>query len=69
MSQTLSTEQRIEAREIARSEIASLCGLVMRRVQDLDSLGDEVLATHLAGIFGEALRDFGGTPDEPGEAT
>jgi hypothetical protein len=54
------------AREIAREEIASLCGLVMRRVQDMDSLGDYAENQMLASIFGEALRDFGATTDEPG---
>ena len=55
------------AREIAREEIASLCGLVLRRVQEARiEHSDEHALEELAGIFGEALRDFGGTKAEPG---
>ena len=49
----------IEARKIAREEIASLCGLVLRRMQDDPS---EPLAQKMAGAFAEALNDF--TSDE-----
>ncbi len=57
------------ARQIAREEIASLCGLVLRRLQDIMTDGNvKVFASEIASIFGEALHDFGGTPDEPGEA-
>ena len=75
MSLTLSTEQRSEVREIARAEVASLCGLVLRRLQDHDSptrsfernaATDELQST-LNAIFGEALADFSGEDDEPGE--
>jgi hypothetical protein len=56
------------AREIAREEIASLCGLVLRRLQEIDD--DEHFRSFkqpMAVIFGEALNDFGKTVDEPGE--
>lgn len=54
---------RALAREEARSEIASLCGLVLRRTQD-----DHGSMTYsgLAAIIGEALRDFT-TATEPGK--
>jgi hypothetical protein len=55
-----------DARAIARQEIASLCGLVLRRCQDTEGLYPETLPA-VAHIFGEALRDFGGTRNEPGE--
>jgi hypothetical protein len=45
------------AREVAREEIASLAGLVVRRTQEEEAL--------LARIFGEALNDFT-TDAEPG---
>lgn len=63
------------ARAIAREEIASLAGLVLRRVQDVarqyGETGDTALVEvgDLSTIFGEALRDFGGSASEPGEAT
>lgn len=64
------TEARM--REIAREEIASLAGLVLRRTQDetltrsLDrNVADVVVRNILAGIFGEALADFT-TDSEPG---
>lgn len=75
----------LRAREIAREEIASLCGLVLRRLQgareemaELDKAFDELdivltaddrealVRNDLSKIFGEALRDFSQTPDEPG---
>jgi hypothetical protein len=62
------------AREIAREEIASLSGLVLRRAQENHptrsferNAADEVVTERLAEIFGEALRDFGGTTVEPGD--
>lgn len=55
------------AREIARQEIASLCGLVLRRLQDAESLGDELLVEQAGAIFAEALRYFGGMTAEPGD--
>lgn len=67
---TAEQEQRI--REIAREEIASLAGLVVRRTQDDTftrsperNTAEDVVATRLAQIFGEALHDFT-TEQEPG---
>lgn len=69
---TLTPELEAEIRLIAREEIASLAGLVVRRTQDLTftrspehNIGDEAARDALAGIFGEALNDFT-TPAEPG---
>lgn len=67
------------ARRIAREEIASLCGLVLRRLQEIDekfgtpgrpntALSSVLISTHdVASIFGEALRDFSSDTEEPGE--
>lgn len=55
------------ARQIAREEIASLCGLVLGRLGELDP--GVVDRRDLAVIVGEALRDFGGSIDEPGPKT
>lgn len=56
------------ARAVAREELASFSGLVLRRLQDEpDDAMQAPIAVRLAGIFGEALRDFGATPDEPGK--
>jgi len=74
MSEPLSAEHADEVREIARQEIASLCGLVLRRAQDSEqhltrsferNAANDVVHERLAEIFGEALRDFGG-PSAPG---
>ncbi len=59
-------------REVAREEIASLAGLILRRLQlesegFVDSTGAVVDIRLLEQIFGEVLRDFGATPDEPGD--
>ena len=59
-------------REVAREEIASLAGLVLRRLQlEVDSsfgaAGELPDVRLLERIFGEVLRDFGATPDEPGK--
>lgn len=54
-----------EMRRIAREEIASLSGLVLSRTQNR---GGMAMRTELAAIFGEALRDFSQTEDEPGPA-
>lgn len=51
------------ARQVAREEIASLSGLVMRQLQ-LRHAGDPVKA--FAAAFSEAMRDFGGSDSEPG---
>ena len=58
------TITREGARQIAREEVASLCGLVLSR---LNADPHEPLAQKLASAFGEALRDFGGTKAEPGD--
>jgi hypothetical protein len=58
-----------QAREIARAEVASLCGLVLRRLQDegpTRSFERNATVDILESLFGEALHDFGGTHDEPG---
>lgn len=52
------------ARGVAREEVASLCGLVLGR---LNADPQEPLAHKLASAFGEALRDFGATKAEPGK--
>lgn len=59
-----------QAREIAREEIASLAGLVLRRLGGLGSQapdihGERVFAS-VRSVFGEALRDFSQTTGEPG---
>jgi len=73
VSQTLSTEQRLEARVIAREEIASLAALAMRRLQEDHftrsnerNLAAEVAKGLLASFWGEVLNDFGKTDSEPG---
>lgn len=65
------------ARAIAREEIASLAGLVLRRAQEEHSTrsfernaADDVVRERLASIFGEALADFWGHTGDgeaPGE--
>lgn len=56
---------RAQMRLVAREEVASLSGLVLRRLQ---GLGPGVVdRNEVASIFGEALRDFGGTREESGE--
>jgi hypothetical protein len=76
VSQTLSTEQRLEVRQIVRAEIASLAGLVMRRTEQAEAkltrsfernLADEVARATIARIFGEVLADFSSESSEPGE--
>jgi hypothetical protein len=57
-------------RVVARQEVASLCGLVLRRLQDAGTanpLGEGFMLATLSRIFGEALADFGGSESEPGE--
>ena len=53
------------AREVARQEVASLCGLVLNRLgvgpnEEPCAIGD------VREIFGEALADFSGDTQEPG---
>ena len=57
---TARTDKR--AREIAREEIASLVGLVFRRLGELDP--GSVDKHDLTGIWAEALADFGGRSDD-----
>lgn len=57
------TDDRIRA--IAREEIASMAGLVLRRTGGGDTADDDT-ARRLASIFGEILNDFT-TDTEPGE--
>jgi hypothetical protein len=59
-----------EVRRIARDEIASLSGLVLRRLQDdrptrsfERNMMEDVLDERLSSIFGEALADFSGHTD------
>lgn len=54
-----------EIRVIVRAELASAFGMLLRRVQDLDP-ERPLLPRDLALLFGEGLRDFGGTDSEPG---
>ena len=68
----LTPEQIAAVRAIAREEIASLAGLVVRRTQDLTltrspehNIADEATRDALASIFAEALNDFT-TDAEPG---
>ena len=62
-----------QVRAIAREEIASLAGLVLRRLQEEHptrsferNMADDAVVDRLNAIFGEVLRDFGETTDEPG---
>ena len=57
-------------REIAREEIASLAGMMLRRLQDegpTRSFERNFAVEIQTKLWGEALRDFGGTVEEPGE--
>lgn len=61
------------AREIAREEIASLAGLVLRRTSEEHftrsierNTAEDVVADRLAEIFGEVLADFSKSESEPG---
>lgn len=63
-------------RGVAREEIASLCGLILRRLQDHAgptrsierNMATEEVQETLNAVFGEALRDFSDTAAEPGDA-
>lgn len=62
------TEERV--REIARDEIASQAGLVLRRLQDMSpwrAPWRNQMVSMMNEIYGEVLRDFSSTPAEPGE--
>lgn len=57
------------AREIAREEIASFAGMMLRRLQDMGptrSMERNMQVEILNELFGEVLRDFGATKNEPG---
>lgn len=57
-------------RRIAREEIASLAGLMLRRLQDMGPTRspERNMAVEISTeLWGEVLRDFGGTDTEPGE--
>ena len=65
----LSGEHAEEVREIARQEIASFSGMMLRRLQDMGptlSFERNMAVEILSELFGEALRDFGATEAEPG---
>lgn len=53
------------SRRVAREEIASLSGMMLRRLQDMEP-SPEMAVEVLSELFGEALRDFGATGGEPG---
>lgn len=56
-------------RGIAREEIASLSGMMLRRLQDMGptrSPERNMAVEILSELFGEALHDFGATDVEPG---
>lgn len=73
---SLFREEDIERiHQIARSEIASLCGLVLRRLQDEHptrsferNQTDDIVRDRLNVIFGEALADFSGHTGSAEEA-
>ena len=52
------------ARKAAREEVSSLCGLVLRRLQDVGPPQEPVNVGDLLSIFGEALSDFSGHTKE-----
>ena len=61
-----------QIREIARDEVASLCGLVLRRAQEVQltrspdrNMAAEVFQQEMSEIFGEALQQF--TAAGPGQ--
>lgn len=72
----LAAEWHTIIREIARSEIASLAALVLRRTQESNptrsferNAAEDAVNAKLASIFGEALSDFSGhtgSGDKPG---
>lgn len=73
--QLIQGQIRRQAREVAREEIASLCGLVLRRSQDAHfsrleerNIADAAVREHLASVFAEALADFSGRTkgEQPG---
>lgn len=62
-----------QARLIARAEISSMAGLVLRRAQEVQltrnpetNITTAAVHEELSEIFGEILRDFSATTAEPG---
>lgn len=56
------------AQQIARQEIASLCGLILKRLGNRDiAFQHEESHQLLRSIFGEALADFSGHTGSGGE--
>lgn len=56
-------------RKIAREEIASLSGMMLRRLQDMGptrSMERNMAVEILSELFGEALKDFGDSSSDPG---
>lgn len=56
---------RSQARLVAREEVASLMGLLLRRLQDMDA--GAIDRMEFSSLVGEALADFSGDKGEPGE--
>lgn len=61
----LSDEDLAQVRAAARDEVASLCGLVLRRAQEIQftrsierNHAAEVFQQEMSEIFGEALQQF-----------
>lgn len=57
------------ATKVAREEVASLSGMILRRLQDMGptrSPERNMAVEILSELFGEALRDFSATTSEPG---
>lgn len=57
------------ARNAAREEIASLSGMMLRRLQDMGptrSMERNMAVEILSELFGEALKDFGDSSSDPG---
>lgn len=62
-------EMDAHIRAIAREEVASLSGFMLRRLQDrgLTRSPEHNFAVQILNeLWGEALRDFSATPREPG---
>lgn len=63
-------EQDEHIREIAREEIASLSGMILRRLQDMGptrSFERNMAVEILSELFGEALADFSGQTGDSSE--
>ena len=75
MAASLATDLHAIMRQIARQEIASMAGLVLRRAQEEQltrleerNIAEETVNAKLRAIFGEVLSDFSGHTkgEEPG---